>query len=512
MYIVTPQQMRNIDKTAMEAGISGISLMERAGKGLLEKALEILSGKPAPSVAVFCGKGNNGGDGFVLARLLIEKKINVECFLMASEDTIKGDALINLKRLKELDASIIVLEHDSVLPPPNRYDLVIDAIFGTGFAGTPKDTSAEMIRCINEFNGTVLSVDSPSGTNMDTGAVSGTCVKAEYSITMGLPKIGHFFYPGREFTGKLNVHDLGYPKEIIKKENINTELVDKSWAAGKLPKRKPDGHKGTFGKILIVAGSRGMSGAAILAAKSALRSGAGMVMIATPQCVQPVVAAGITEAVTLALPETTDGRLSFAARDTILKKARDWADTLIVGPGMGLEPETSELIIDIITSIEKPILVDADGINSFSGKADKLLSLPYPRIFTPHIGEFNRVWNLDTNISGIQQIDRVCHIASNELKNTLLLKGVPTLTASPDGACFINSSGNSGMATAGSGDVLSGIIGGLIAQGMETTYAGALGAYLHGVAGNLAAEELGEYSVVAGDLIRYIPKAINSIT
>ncbi len=513
MNIVTSEQMRKIDEATISGKLNtGLELMEKAGTGLLEKSLEILSGKASPKTAIFCGKGNNGGDGFVLARLLSQKGIKVECFLLEPKDLIKRDAKTNLDMLEKLDKPVKVNVLNDHLPSLKEYSLVVDAIFGTGFSGSPTGIHKKAIDLINKFNGPILSVDAPSGTNMNTGNISEICVNATHTVTMGLPKVGHYFYPSRSKIGELIIHDLGYKKNIIKEEAGKVILANKQWAKNKLPHRYPNGHKGTFGKVLIIAGSQGMSGAAILSAKAALRSGTGMVIVASPKSVAPIISESLPEAMTLWLPETDTGTIAYSAIDIINKKINEWADVLVIGPGLGQHPDTSKLAREIIKSAKKTAIVDADGINAFANRTEEILAIPYPRILTPHIGEINRLWKLDKELNGIVRIDSVCKISENEFKNVIILKGATSITASPEGNCVLNSSGNSGMATAGSGDVLSGIIGGLVSQKMDAFNAASLGVYIHGLAGNLATEEFGEYSMISSDIIKYLPNAIKSVS
>lgn len=512
MQIVTSRQMQEIDRATIEGGhASGLELMERAGQGLLPVAMRFLSGKSGAKAAIVCGKGNNGGDGFVLARLLKSSAVDSTCFLLAPESELKGDAHANFLRVKDLGIPCRQLETDHAFPDLDGFSLVVDAIFGTGFSGRPRGLAAETIEGINRCGIPVLAVDAPSGANMNDGTVSDPCVKANVTVTLGLPKIGQFWFPAKELCGELVIHGLGFPDKIIDEHQIDVELVDKAWAQGKLPRRPQDGHKGTFGKVLLVAGSRGMTGAALLAAEAALRSGAGMVTVAAPRKVQPILNGTLREIMTMALPETPEGTLSRQSLDGIMEMADTWADVLVVGPGLGRGEETGEVAREIVRRVERPMVVDADGLNAFARHAEELLELPFPRILTPHFGELNRLWRMEKDIPPTHRLGAVQQIARDEFGNTLLLKGAPTLVGTPTGEVYVNASGNSGLATAGSGDVLSGIVGGLLAQGMEGAYAAPLASFLHGHAADLACGELGEYSMIAGDVLRFLPAAIRAI-
>jgi NAD(P)H-hydrate epimerase len=483
--------------------------MERAGNGLLHECMRLIRGVSAPRILVFCGKGNNGGDGLVLARLLYEHMVTVDCFCSASESEYSGDALINLQKLKKIALPCSVITTPEDLPKtPEDFSLVVDALLGTGYSGTPHGTIAFMIDWINRSGRPVLSVDAPSGSNMDTGEISPLCVQATSTVTMGLPKLGQLFYPAKSHAGHLIVHDLGFPPEVIGRETITYEIVEHSWARGHLPQRKPDGHKGDFGRVLVVAGSYGMSGAALLATEAALRTGAGMVTVAVPKCIGQVIASKFLETMILALPETCDGSIAKKACGTIMESMETWADVLVIGPGLGLNKETAELSRQMVVHCKKPAVVDADALNAFSCDSNRLCGIPYPRIFTPHLGELKRLWVPPSATIPLEKMSWLKEKTAIEIKNTVVLKGAPTVIATPSGTCYINSTGNSGMATAGSGDVLSGIIGGLLAQGVSAETAAPLGTYLHGLAGDFAAKESGEYALIAGDIIKNLPQAL----
>lgn len=509
MLVATADQIRNIDlRTIKSFGISGLELMERAGQGLLEASLRLLDGKiESARVAIFCGKGNNGGDGYVLARLLAQSGAKPECFLLAPENKIKGDAAANLAWLRSVDVPFRVVEIPEQVPNARDYALVVDAIFGVGFGGEVHGIAEAMIRAINAFPGPVLAVDTPSGFDVNTGQASNVCVRATETVTFGLVKAGQFFHPCRQYAGNLVLHDLGLPSAAVDREAITTELVDAEWATNQVPVRKPDGSKMDFGRVLVIAGSRGMTGAALLAARAVLRSGAGMVSIAAPASTLPILCANFMESLVIPLPETKDGSLAEDAFEQLMAKAEAWADALVVGPGMSRNRETAALIRNVVTRVPKPAVVDADGLNAFSGDAASLCRIAWPRVLTPHTGELTRLWPIPEAALGAKRIEWLTDKSKTEVRNTILLKGAPTIIAGDSGKAMISAAGNSGMATAGTGDVLSGIIAGLMAQGMESFEAAALGAYLHGRSGELATKELGEHSLLAGDLLSYLPRA-----
>jgi hydroxyethylthiazole kinase-like uncharacterized protein yjeF len=342
--------------------------------------------------------------------------------------------------------------------------------------------------------------------------VMGAAVRADYTVTFGLPKRGHFLYPGAEYTGKLFVEDIGFPEKLLKTEKLNIELLMKDYISALIPERKKYSHKGNYGHVLIVAGSRGKTGAALMAAKACLRCGAGLVTIGVPESLADIFQSRVTEEMTLILPDKGDGTLSVRASNKILEFLNKTAGMLAIGPGIGVSAETEKLMRTLIKNSETPIVIDADGINSIKGGRGDFSKVKAPLILTPHPGEMARL--LQDSGLGIKDIekDRI-NTATSFAKETgtyLVLKGVPTIIAVPDGRAFINSTGNPGMATAGTGDVLTGMISGFLNQTPNPIHACITGVYMHGLAGDMAASEKGQYSLIATDIIDKIPDAFRS--
>jgi NAD(P)H-hydrate epimerase len=508
--------MRECDRIAInKLGIPGIVLMENAGAraaAIIEKRFSPLRGK---SVTVFCGKGNNGGDGLVISRHLLNRGAVVNLFLIGGKRDLKGDprvhfeTLVRFQKALKIKSMLRIQEVGSarglgVLP---RADLVVDAIFGTGFSGPVKGLARDVISRINEYKGTVISIDMPSGLGADDGKVENAAVRADLTITMSLRKIGLYSGNGRSYAGSVEVVDIGYEPQQFKFLRPSTFLVEAADVSGELPVRPFNAHKHSVGKILIIAGSKGLTGAAFMTASAAMRSGAGAVLLVTPSSVYPILARKLTEVMVEPLPETSEGTLSPASFPVIAKHAK-WADVVIIGPGLSRHEETQRLIRAIVAKVEAPLLIDADGLNAFSGQP-LLLKRRKTRhpVLTPHTGELSRLTGLRSDEIERERVSIARRVAK-QLGLTLVLKGAPTVTASEDGSVFVNSSGNPGMATAGSGDVLSGIIGALWSQGMERTRASFCGVFIHGKAGDLARDELGEKGMMATDITRHLGAAL----
>jgi len=506
MKVVTGEEMRDIDrKTIMDMGIPGIVLMENAGLAIVHAA-ERFQG--ARLISIFVGKGNNGGDGLVAARHLANKGYTVKIYLMASADKFSGDALTNLQIAQKLSLHTeLVLSVDDLIirrAEIAKSDLIIDAIFGTGLSGPVRGFASDVIEFINSTGITVLSVDLPSGLGADTGKVEGECIRATHTVTMALPKRGLLIYPGAEYVGELEIADIGIPYEVA--QNIAINMIQAGDAKKLLPKRPGDSHKGTYGRVLVLGGSVGLTGAAAMASQSALRAGAGLVTLGIPESLNPAMEVKLTEAMTLPLPETQSQTLSSGSYDKIMGII-DSFDVVAIGPGLSREAETSSLVRELCKNISIPKVIDADGLNALAEYRDILKLLGHNTVLTPHPGEMARLTG--RTIKDIQS-DRI-NIAQNfavENGVILVLKGVPTVIAEPSGEIWLNTTGNPGLASGGTGDVLTGVIAGFIAQGVKPGDASALGAYIHGLAGDLAALDYGETGMLAGDLISHIPKAI----
>ena len=512
MKVVTAAQMRQIDKDTIEdIGIPGIVLMETAGSEIVR-----LIERHYPTVqriGIFVGKGNNGGDGLVIARYLAHAGREVQIFLVAPAESFTKEARTNLDIAKRLGLQIQEILTDAASIRALKCELLVDAIFGTGLRGVLREPAANIINVINELPIPILSVDLPSGLDADIGKPLGTCVQADRTVTIGLPKRGLLVHPGAELAGKLEVIDIGFPQQVIDAQNIKVHWTTEKNAAAWIPSRSPASYKGSYGRVLVVAGATGMTGAAALASEAALRAGAGLVTLAIPKSLNPILEVKLSEAMTLPLPETEAGSLAEASTSAILEYAEKTKSVLAIGPGLSQHSETVTLVHQLVKESEEQelglrMIIDADGLNALAQSPDIISLLGTEAVLTPHPGEMARLTNTAISTLESNRIGTAEEFA-NQQGVTLVLKGAPTVTADPNGNVWINSTGNPGMATAGMGDVLTGIIAGLMAQNVPSEKASVLGVYLHGLAGDLAAERSGMHGLIAGDVLQTIPQAIS---
>jgi hydroxyethylthiazole kinase-like uncharacterized protein yjeF len=510
MKIVTAAQMQMLDRRAiMEARIPSLVLMERAGAGvvqLLERHFAPLKDK---RITIVCGKGNNGGDGFVAARLLARKGITIQVVCLAKVADLSRDARVMHGRLLRIaKKNVIRSAHDpeSLRGIFTASDIIVDAILGTGLSTAVSGPYEQVIQTINGSGRPVLAVDIPSGLNADTGAVLGSAVRADITATFGLPKIGLYIGEGVDHAGSTHVVDIGIPASLVELVESRTILLTHAMAKTSLPRRTPSSHKGTYGHAGIIAGSVGKTGAAAMAAKAALRVGTGLVTVATPSGVNDTLEAKLLEVMTVPMPETKAHTLARSGLDRLLAFTRV-RTAIAIGPGLTTHPETVELIQELVKRVDKPCVLDADALNALAGKASLLTESKLPPILTPHPGEMARL-EIDASPQSVNA-DRigVAGRFARERGVLVVLKGARTIVARPDGMIAVCPTGNPGMATAGTGDVLTGMIVGLLAQGLTPWDAACTGTYFHGLAGDLAAGQTGQAAMTAGDLIEHIPKA-----
>lgn len=511
MKLVTAALMRQIDREAIDKdGIPSLELMENAGKGIAERILSGLASGNTSAIAVVCGTGNNGGDGFVIARHLHTAGCTIRLFCAGPEEKLSDDARKNYLRAHEIGLRTTFLSNISQLAIDESTDLIVDAIFGTGFTGVPRGITSEVIERLNDTGIMIVSVDLPSGVNAGSGACEGAAINAEVTYTLALPKFGLYLSPGREQAGDVVTVPIGIKESTLTRFAIQTELTTFVEAGELLPYRKPDGHKGDFGKLLVIAGSTGLTGAASLVGTSALRSGCGLVKVGCPATVLPIIAAQVAELTTYPLPDVgKKGHLALRGLGEILELVKPH-DAVALGPGLGQHHETSELVKRLVAKIDKPLVIDADGLNALKGTTECFAQRTAPTVLTPHPGEFERLTGEPASLDYQVRIQQVRKYAS-EWKVVLLLKGSPTLISDSSGSVWLNPTGNSGMATGGSGDVLTGMIGSLLAQGCSAIDAARCAAYLHGMAGDIAAEELTARAMIAGDIIDALPYAFELI-
>ena len=508
MRILDADSMREVDRAAIEdIGIPSLVLMENAAIGLVDALAA--SYPQAASVAIFCGPGNNGGDGLALARHLTIRGYHVEVSLITAGKELSGDAAVQLEICRKQGLAIENLNETTLvhqgIGAASGLDLAVDALFGTGLTRPLEGIFAEAIAAFNLLQIPRIAVDLPSGLNGSTSEIMGPHILADLTVTFGAPKVPHVLLPAAGAVGEVVVADLGIPVELIDGAAGDLHLLTAEGLAERLRPRAIESHKGDYGHSVVLAGSIGKSGAAILTAQAAVRSGAGLVTVATPSSIVQTVDLGSIESMTLPLMEDVSGGLDADNYDPILDfiKAKQ---VLAIGPGLGTEPATAELVRRIVGACEIPIVLDADGLNAFVGSIDSLTGGRTAKILTPHPGELARL--LETT-PGEVQADRVgsARLAAEKTASIVVLKGAQSLIAHPEGGVFVNSTGNPGMATGGSGDVLTGVITGLVSQGYEPLIAACLGVFIHGSAGDLAARELGESCLNADDLLRLMPVA-----
>ncbi len=509
--VVTAQEMRRIDEETIRDFVPGSKLMDNAGRGVAEEIIRSFKPKKRLSIVVVCGKGNNGGDGFVVSRLLKRKGYAVKTYLLGKIKDVKGDAAFHLKKCQNSGVKVREVDKDNLSDLEaslQKAALVVDAIFGTGFEGEPRGLARQAIEMINAAPGIKVAIDVPSGVNSSTGEAS-LAVGADLTVTMALPKRGHLLFPGRSLTGEVIVHDIGVPPEVIVKAGLKTFILTRSDVVTALPDRSPQAHKWTCGFVAAICGSTGFTGAATLTSISALKAGAGLVTLAVPKSLNTILEVKLTEVMTLPVEETHEGTLAERAKSKLLDFVAR-ADAVAIGPGLSQNAETAELIREIVPTLGKPCVLDADGINAFAGQSELLKGLDFPLVLTPHAGEAARLLGKEKSeiLAGPIEFSRK---VAEELGLILVLKGAPSFIASPDGYVFINPTGNQGLATAGSGDVLTGIIAGLLAQGTVPLEAACAGVFIHGLLGDMLLDEKGYYGFLAGELAERIPNAIASI-
>ena len=514
--VFTADEMRRLDRRAIETlGIPGATLMESAGRGAAEAIVAFMAGRRGRGirgarVAIVCGKGGNGGDGFVVARWLRRRGARVSVFLLAPAGEITGDAARKLLELRRSGGRPEPVEDDAALGPRLAdADLIVDAILGTGARGAPAPLVARAIERIAASGRPVAALDIPSGLPADGDAPVGPAVRATLTVTFAGLKRGLVMGPGADLAGAVRVVPIGIPEDEVGR-GITTFVLERADVARHFPPRPRDAHKGTYGRLLIVAGSLGKTGAAALAARAAMRSGSGLVTVATPASQQPVVAGLILEAMSEPLPETAARTLALKAREVVLELAAE-RDAVALGPGLGLDDETLRVARELARDLPKSLVIDADALTALAGHLDVLREARGPRCLTPHPGEMARM--LGVPVAEVQR-DRVASARGFAIAHGVhvVLKGAASVIASPDGRVFLNPTGNPGMASGGTGDVLTGMVGAFLARGIAPGDALAAAVYLHGSAGDTAAARVGQEALVASDVIAAIPDAFRRLS
>ena len=514
MYLVSADEMREMDRRTIDVfGLPGRVLMEVAGRGATRWLLTCFPEALTLKIAVLAGRGNNGGDGFVMARHLHQKGARVTVFLLTGEDRVAGDAAANLALVRGLGIPVVCLPDEQAFTARrrdlNHHQLLIDAILGTGLKSDVSGYYQTVIDFINTADKSVFAVDIPSGLDADTGQPRGTCVRADATATFGYAKTGLVLFPGADLTGDLTVVDIGIPPFIADRVAPSKWLLTESMMADYLTPRPSETHKGRTGHLLVVAGSRGKTGAAKMTATAAMRAGAGLVTLALPAGIHDPIAASLTEVMTLPVGGADQPIFDLTCRDQITA-ALDGKSCLALGPGLGTDGGTRDLVTALVDMAPCPIVVDADGLNCLAGCLDAVKRQPGRIILTPHPGEMARLTGQTP--AEIQQ-DRIASARRLATKYSLhvVLKGAATVIAHPDGRVFVNPTGNPGMASGGMGDVLTGLIAGFICQGYPLDRAAHLGVYLHGAAADRLAEKQGT-GYLASDVMTAVPDAMAALS
>jgi len=511
MYLVTAAEIQQMDgETIRSFGIPGRVLMENAGRGVTRVLFDKFPATAGRRLAVLAGRGNNGGDGFVVARYAAQRGLAVAVYLLATAGRVTGDARANLDLLGPLEVPVVEIPDGQSLMERKtamaHHDIWVDAVFGTGLNSDIRGHYRDAIDLINGFDRPVLAVDIPSGVNADNGQICGTCIRADATVTFAFPKIGHTVFPGRQYTGSLEIIDIGIPPHIADTVAPRQRLTTPADVTGSLVRRTPDAHKGDTGHLLVIAGSTGKTGAAVMTCEAAMRTGAGLVSLGAPRSLNAVLETMLVEVMTAPLPETGEGALSQKAGDQI-ELLLPGKRCLAIGPGLGPADETGQLVRQLLRQCKIPMVIDADALNHIAGERALFEKLKAPAVLTPHPGEMARLTGLST--ARVQR-DRVsCAREFAVATGTIVvLKGAGTIIATADGHIHVNPTGNPGMASGGMGDVLTGIIAGFIAQGISPEMAAVTGVYLHGAAADALASAGTPTGYLASEIMEQIPEQL----
>lgn len=511
--LVGAEEMRRIDRLAIDThGLPSLDLMERAGAGVAQAVLHHLGDLEGRRVVLFCGPGNNGGDGFVAARHLERYGAEPVVAVFAQVSRLAPDAQVNATRWEDDGGALheLLTEADlqRFLAGLGPVDVAVDALLGTGSSGAPRGLLEPAIRAFNDLDALKIAVDIPSGIDADLGRVPGLAVVADHTVTLGLPKRGHYLHPARDRVGRLDVVDIGLPEAAVAAADPTVFLLEPADAGEFLPLWRPDMHKGDRGRLLIVGGSVGLTGAPVLAARAALRAGAGLVTVGIPESLNDILEVKLTEAMTLPLPEAPGRCLAAAALPALDAFAADRVTAVVLGPGLGRAPATREVVLGWIDLPRQRTVLDADALAALRGETARLRSAAPGRfILTPHLGEAEGLLGIPAAEIAADRIEHARAWAV-EHRQFLVLKGSPTVVATPEGEVFVNPTGGPALATGGTGDVLAGLIGGFLAQGLTPLRASLLAVFVHGYTADRITRDRGEYGLIAGDLVDDLPAAL----
>ena len=503
MKVSKVSEMRSLDRTAVEKfGIVEELLMENAGEALYFCILKEF-GMRDKMFLVFSGVGNNGGDGFVVARKIHSNGGKVKVFILGDRNKFKGAAKTNLDIICRLPIEVQQLDSiESLKTDISHCNAIVDAIFGTGLTRDVGGLYRDVVELVNGSGKTVFSADIPSGIQGDTGKILGTAIRADYTVSFGLPKVGNMLFPGYDLCGKLYVTFISFPPSMYNTETMKVEINH----SAKLPPKNQDAHKGDFGEVLFIAGASSYFGAPYFAALSFLKAGGGYSRLAAPASMTPFIANKGSEIVFVPQKETGPGTISLENKGALIDLSKGM-DMVVLGPGLSLEEETQRLARELTWEVNKPLLIDGDGITALCDHMRVIKERKAETILTPHLGEMSRITKMTVPEIDADKI-RILQHTAKELNAIIVLKGAHSLIGYPDERVYINMSGNPGMATAGSGDVLAGTIAAMFGQGLSLDDAVRKGVFIHGFSGDLAAQDKGEDGITAQDVLDYLPAAV----
>lgn len=514
MRVLTAEQMTHVDRATIEGGVPGIELMRNAGTAVYESMADEFSPLHERDVVVIAGKGNNGGDGFRIAELLVKNGVRCTAFLIGKRAEVAGDALTCLRDAERAGCVVAEVSEGGVLEANAEKifaaDVIVDALFGTGLKGELAGIGAVVVHLVNRSRAQVVAVDIPSGVNATTGQTAQHAVQADYTVTFGCLKAGHVMNPGRRKCGAVRVVDIGFSQKVLDSVTPFAHSLTLGEAADLLPERPFDAHKNSAGRVFFVSGSVGMTGAATLSSLAAMRAGAGVARIGCPESLNDILEVKLTEVMTTPLPEVRKKRCLSLRSLGRIRELAETADIVAVGPGLGTYFETTDLVRRFIAGYTGKVVLDADGINAFSGFRELLANAPCDMVLTPHAGELSRIMGIPAPEITEDPI-AAAENAAISLRKIVLLKGPDTVIADPSGAVWVNATGSEILATAGSGDVLTGIISGLAAQGLGLFNAAVLGACVHGICGDITAQIFHNRGALSGDFLEFLPEAFHHI-
>lgn len=514
MLVVTAEQMRAMDRlTIQKYGVPSLKLMERAGDGIAKAIVERYARPARKGVLVVAGKGNNGGDGFVVARLLKKKRLPCAVALLARRDDLTADATHNLRAFLKLKGEVIEIGPEGSAELRRRIGrggLLVDAILGTGVKNEVRGLYAEAIALMNASGLAIVAADIPSGLDTDRGTPLGVAIQAAMTVALGFAKLGEVIFPGLKYVGELMVTDIGIDPRAVAAVATNTEVLDHDCIKALIPKRDADTHKGSYGHLLVMAGSRGKTGAAILASRAAMRMGAGLVTLAAARSLNDIFASSLVEVMTEPLGDNDAGGFE-PLGDEAWRRLLERKNALLFGPGVGVNDATRAALRWLLRNLALPWVIDADGLSLLAHEIDRLRGAKTAPILTPHPGEMARLLGKDNaavnrdriGLARSFAVDHRCH---------LVLKGARTVIATAGGQVFINPTGNPGMASGGMGDVLAGMLAALLGQGFSPEDAMKLGVYLHGFVADQAAAEKGPIGLIASDIIEGLPAGMRRLS